>query len=269
MRRFVISAAIAFVASSVTAQNLCCPCETTNKKKFQSPAVAASDCAINCAANGGPEGAHSVPPHRVIECDVQPVTSLTEDVKWSINHQGAGVWVGHDNDTLLTGEALRSVLLSVQVDCVKWMKMPGYYTIAAVDTATLDAVTAAAVKQCVAERDLTRDIEWVWSYRGLRYAMWGALQRRDYNDIRHMFSVSQAHDDGLRNRIYCMNGPQIRQVLERFGDPGEPPKWVPEKRWPEKPTPLDEKMTILIKRVEVLEAQLKALQTALSTNNAK
>lgn len=266
---------LSFATFSVSAQEFCCVC-TSPTGPYETSAVPDSNCSIVCGTypGGKPDPLAKTNPRA---CKIQPTASLGESVGWSIWHQGANVWEGADNGTLMTGERLRLSLLGTQFTANGYKKLPGHGPIEAAEIHDIERLTRAAVNKCVTERDITIDIYWVWDHRALKWAMWKALQSNDFGHIRHMFSESQRHDDQLRNRIYCLSGPQIRSILERWGDPGpppQPPKWEPN---PDKGKPITVEGTAvlvdqsvisdLIARITALEKQVEALQLTIRSNS--
>lgn len=213
---------------SSQAQPDCCYCKDVQGHIFASATVAGlGDCRITCAANGGSFTG------RRERCPERPSlpSELFQNVGYSIWHQGAVVWTGSDQGTLLGGEPLRYSLMGGQTDFQHGQR-PAYEQIQRTDIRDLESAAARAVMQCKSERDIRNDIRWVWGTKGQRWNMWSALQGNDFNRIRSIFSNLQAHDDQLRNRIYCWSGPEIRGLLSSWGNPGPVPPPQKEPREP-------------------------------------
>jgi hypothetical protein len=221
MRCLIVVLIVASLNAAHAIAEDCCICKDSRGVKFGSPIPSGlgGDCKITCAANQG-----SFVGRRGGPCVTPPLGNLKGIAKYCVFHQGANVWAGRpDNNEILSGEALRRALMGVQTDFLHGQE-PSYRQLEKANLAELEQVAGEAVRECVGERNLRNDILWVWGEKAQKWDMWDALQRGDYTAIRSIFSNTQAHDDNLRNRIYCLSGSEIAAILNSFGNPGPRPQ---------------------------------------------
>jgi hypothetical protein len=146
--------------------------------------------------------------------------SLVINVKHSIAHQGARIWKGPDSDQVQTGDTLRANVLAPEsndpihhADQAQAQREISAASIDELENATIDAL-----RTCVRETPGTfTHFEWVAKHERKWKDIEGAVQHKDFDGVRSIFSNTQAHDDRIRNTLYCYSGPEINQFFQRLG----------------------------------------------------
>lgn len=199
-------------APSFAVQKLCCWC-TSKTGPFIATTVPSlpNACVAACSSSYGALDTSKRPwmVDQSESCGTGPkqqqapaVTpdAVKEAVKYSIGHQGARVWIGGEGSQMLSGEKLRASLVGVNMDT---------RPISGAPIEMLEKATKQAVAECVTERPIEADFEWVCRNKGLHPQMASGVSKGDFDNMRSLFSLAQAHDDQLRNRIYCRDNAQV------------------------------------------------------------
>lgn len=158
--------------------------------------------------------------------------SLVTHVKHSISHQGARVWSGPNSSQLLAGEQLRAAVYAPEAND------PAHYPdqaqaqreIREASIPDLQNATGDAIRSCVTETpDTFQHFEWVAKHERRWKDIEGAIGRGDFDGVRSIFSNTEAHDDRIRNTLYCYSGIEIKGLFERLG-PFKPDYGPPQPR---------------------------------------
>jgi hypothetical protein len=114
------------------------------------------------------------------------------------------VWAGEGSEQTLKGEALRGSLVGVDMDT---------RTLRSAPIGELEKAVPIAAQQCVDSRNIDLDFAWVCRVKGHDGEMTILLSQGKFDNIRSVFSNTQAHDDQLRNLAYCRNNKQIADLV--------------------------------------------------------
>jgi hypothetical protein len=227
MRTRSLLLSIAFVAllqSVAFAQKHCCLC----KSPSQYYNAEGSPCTQACparAANGIWVANTEWDVNRDASCDTQPpeVTpdNIREKAKYNIYHQAADVWVPGTDAGMLKGEELRQELMGHDQD-------KRLLQLAPIDV--LETETKNAVAECVKERSIDGDFEYVCSTKRLHPQMVSGLQQGNFRGVRSLFGKNQDNDE-IRYRIYCRSNAEVADLVRAHcpnaAPPPKPPPLVP------------------------------------------
>jgi hypothetical protein len=129
--------------------------------------------------------------------------AVQREIWYAIYHQGANVW---RLSGMLKGEALKRALLGVDGSRVE---------IQNTSITRLETITLLALKQCVDERDIAKDLYWVCVEKHQYGDINNRANQKNYDAVRSVFSNTQAHDVNLRNRIYCLSNDQLIEIVQK------------------------------------------------------
>jgi hypothetical protein len=153
-------------------------------------------------------------------------------VQWSIGHQGARVWTGDGNNSLLSGETLRISLLGATNNSNLLESHPAVdQAVSELRNATtelLERATTDAVNKCVKAfpiDDAFQHFNWVATHEAKIWELDDAHKAKNYDLMRSIFSNTQKDNDDLRNKLYCYSGRNIDELMARLGP--VPPKTKP------------------------------------------
>jgi hypothetical protein len=158
------------------------------------------NCFVENSTKGCPQA-----PEEGLSFKEKVLRSLT----WSIGHQGARVWNG---DELLSGKALLDAVTSPMGPGTNRERVVAFYVQQGKD---ISHAVAVGVRRCQSEFP-----EWQMNEH-MRFActktpaITSKLNISDIDGIRHEFSIAERDDDRVRNRIYCYNNSQVKNLVER------------------------------------------------------
>jgi hypothetical protein len=213
------------------ADKLCCQCggfwaETTN-----SPTAS---CRIACSSNGGgwsgksrvaADGEYCANPggQRPTPVPVVPITQdeVAHEAWYAIYHQGAAVWE-LKGGAMRQGETLRKALTAIDSNEKEAMSRA--------PTSMLEAGTKQALAQCVSERNIDKDFNWVCYHERQAGDIRNRAAQGNAYAVRSVFSNYEKDDPNLKNRLYCRSDAEIQDLVKNHCEeyipppPGPPPK---------------------------------------------
>lgn len=198
------------VSSAAIAQGQCCVCRSATTQ-FQ--IAQASGCDIGCKASGG------VATGNTAACSNRTTYSGTGgtlgpdnyaddvvigEVDYAVYHQGANVW---RSSGMLKGGDLKTALLGVTA------KLPA---ISNTSPSRLERLVPIALQKCVADRNIDKDMNWVCGHERQGSDIHNRANQGNLEAVRSAFSNHEAHDDNLRNRIYCRRISRATRATRSF-----------------------------------------------------
>jgi hypothetical protein len=148
--------------------------------------------------------------------------TLVAHVHSAIGHQGARLWTGPENNSLLTGETLRLSLLGAasNSDSLDQNVVQAVHELQSAKVDDLERATKDAIAKCLGAfpMDLAfQNFQWVADHEGKIWALDAAHKAKNYDEMRSIFSLAEHDHDEFRNNLYCYSGAQVDELMTRLG----------------------------------------------------
>jgi hypothetical protein len=192
------------ITATAAAQNQCCVCRSSSRT-FQ--IQQATGCDIGCSASGGVATGtaacytNGTTSSGALGPDNYSDYTVIGEIDYAVYHQGANVW---RSSGMLQGEELKKALTGVDG------KLPA---ISNTSISRLERLVPIALKGCVSDRNIDKDMEWVCYHEGQGGDIHNRTDQGNFDAVRSVFSNHEKHDDNLRNRIYCRSNEELKTLV--------------------------------------------------------